>query len=279
MRKEAASHLTLDYNTADPYTYEEVGNIQDITQRLHQITTMCSKQCALVTTTLHFEYEGKGHLERTQQRAKSVHYLLSNLRTLIRKGDTALLLRHTFYFILVGANLQGGGIVQERLWEALLWRVHSANDIDLVQPRSMEIGHSAFPLPYREIGQCITAARETQKSIDLYPEKSARKPAPTSTQSQTSTDELPALARRLGIPYLTLLPHKLPTNVQQLVSRQLAQELHCYPVGRARDILTVAMSNPQDHHALARLRQETGLRIFPVLAHPQELQTAIEQLH
>ena len=82
----------------------------------------------------------------------------------------------------------------------------------------------------------------------------------------------------MGIPYLTLLPHKLPADVQRLVNRGLAQELCCFPIGRERNMLTVAMLNPQDNAALDRLHQETGLHIFPVLAHPQALQHALEQL-
>lgn len=91
-------------------------------------------------------------------------------------------------------------------------------------------------------------------------------------------EELPVLARKLGIPYLSLLPSKLPADITQLVDPKLAHELHCYPLGRERNMLTVAMLNPQDRSALDRLHRETGLHIFPVLTHPQALQTALEQL-
>jgi hypothetical protein len=64
----------------------------------------------------------------------------------------------------------------------------------------------------------------------------------------------------------------------QVVSARLAQELRCYPVGRERNMLTVAMLNPQDHQTLERLRQETGLLIFPVLTHPEALESALKQL-
>ena len=98
-------------------------------------------------------------------------------------------------------------------------------------------------------------------------------------QGQLAKDEeLPVLARKLGIPYLPLLPRKLPQSLQHLVNPKLAQELRCYPLGRERNMLTVAMLNPEDHSALDRLKQETGLHIFPVLAHPQALQVALEQL-
>jgi hypothetical protein len=43
-------------------------------------------------------------------------------------------------------------------------------------------------------------------------------------------------------------------------------------------MLTVAMLNPEDHTVLDRLKQETGLLIYPVLTHPHALQVALEQL-
>jgi hypothetical protein len=85
------------------------------------------------------------------------------------------------------------------------------------------------------------------------------------------------LAQKLGIPYLTLLPSTFPQRLQHLVNPTLARELQCFPLGRQRNRLTVAMLNPADHSALERLKRETGLHIFPVLAPPQALQVALDQ--
>ena len=49
-------------------------------------------------------------------------------------------------------------------------------------------------------------------------------------------------------------------------------------LGHERDVLTVAMLHPQDGRVIDRLRQETGLRVFPVLTHPYELQVALEHI-
>ena len=75
----------------------------------------------------------------------------------------------------------------------------------------------------------------------------------------------------------TRLPRTLPSGLHQLVNPGLAHELRCYPLGRERTMLTVAMESPLDHRALDRLTQETGLRIFPVLTHPHALAAALEQ--
>ncbi|TMC22263.1 MAG: hypothetical protein E6J34_06935 [Chloroflexi bacterium] len=292
MCKEATPHLMPEYTTANQYTYEVVSNVHDMAQSIQHITATRTEQVALVAITLSFDYTARVYPSRCDAN-QSARYFLSNLRTLVRKTDVVFLLGHTFYFVLIGAKLPGASLVQERLWEALLWRVHSANEGELLRPHTMMIGHSAFPLPHADIQQCITAARQAQLSFTCYPEKHSRRTATTSKialaskiatttgreiSSVNDTEELPVLARKLGVPYLTLLPHKLPAKVRRIVSPQLAQELHCCPVGRERDILTVAMSDPQDRNALERLSRETGLRIFPVLAHPQDLQSVIKQL-
>ena len=79
-----------------------------------------------------------------------------------------------------------------------------------------------------------------------------------------------------------LLKHiQNPTDLRQLEEAQLpelAQELHCFPLGCADKTLTVAMSNPQDGQILDRLQKETGMRIFPVLIHPDELKNALEHI-
>ncbi len=221
-----------------------------------------------------------------------VRYLLENFRLLVRKTDKVFLLEHTVYILLPGADQQGGEIVQTRLWEALLWH---ANSITHAQPRSpistctITIGHSAYPTPSRDINKLIEAADEPVLRFDQQPKQRkghsvmevSKKDAyqlQSSFELEDVDEDLPALARKLGIPYLTLLPRKLPADVQQLVDPKLAQELQCYPLGRERNMLTVAMLNPQDSSTLERLQQVTGLRIFPVLTHPQALQAALERL-
>ena len=276
MHKEAASPIVKQGTKT--YTYETVRDVQTVATIMQLITTTRAERIALVTMTLHFEQKENIHKHRLPHH--NLHYYYENLRPLVRKTDEVFLVDHKFYFLLPGANLQGGAIVQDRLWDALLWCVHNTNEGDVLRPHRMSIGHSAYPVPSRNFKQCLVAANKVRLIFDAYPEKTI---PPAETQQlqadcQHATDtDLPILARQLGIPYLPLLPQKLSTRVQQLVNPKLAQELGCYPLGRERDVLTVAMSNPPDSSALERLRQETGLAIFPVLVHPRELQTALKQ--
>jgi hypothetical protein len=260
------------------YTYEIIESLAAVRKIIEELVSCGIDQVALVAIRLTFDADARFAQSSIQ---RSTEYLLSNLRVLVRKTDYVFLLGHTMYFVLRGSGLQGGAIVQARLWEALLWRVHNMSDLDMPRPRSMAIGHSGLQETQGHIDACIDGAAVVALRFDWFPEKPRRatKQAGREQPAEGSLDEeLQTLARKLGIPYLTLLPRRLPVHLQRLVQPQLAQELHCYPVGRERDTLTVAMLDPQDYGALSRLREETGLHIFPVLANPQALEFALEQL-
>ncbi|HKV58902.1 MAG TPA: hypothetical protein VJO32_11500 [Ktedonobacteraceae bacterium] len=262
--------------TSARYTYQIIETLEPVQAAFEEMLASGVEQVALVIIKLYYESEARpGH---TMQ---SSAYLLSNLRPMVRKSDSVFLLGNALYFVLHGSNQQGGSIVETRLWEALLWRVHNMTEREFLRPASMTVGHSGYQESNASIEGSIEAASIISLRYNWQAEKPSRKPLRQLQAVSPITEddtELPALARKLGIPYLTLLPHKLPAGVQRLVAPSLAQELRCFPIGRERNTLTVAMQNPQDDAALHRLQEETGLLIFPVLAHPQALQHALEQL-
>jgi hypothetical protein len=318
MSKDADYRSTIEQIT-NSYTYDIIETIDPVAAAIQQITLTSVEQIAMVAITLHFGARASSGIANPSGRVSAsyaanqatqlhhsgqgrglTHDLLDHLRPLVRKTDLVFLLDRTLYFLLPGANQQGGEIVQNRLWEAVLWHINNVTAAAAVHPYSITIGHSAYPASCIDIDKFIEAANEVVLCFNFQPERPVRKARraflsrrQTSTKIPTSTDvriaeepasdaedegeELPALARKLGIPYLTLLPGKLPEDLQQLVDPQLALELGCYPIGRERNMLTVAMLNPQDRSTLERLRQETGLHIFPVLTHPRALETALAQ--
>ena len=262
--------------TSTRYTYEIIDTMKPVQTAIEEILASGVDQVALVIVKLYYEQEA-----RSAHTTQSSAYLLSILRPMVRKTDCVFLQGNALYFVLRGSNQQGGSIVETRLWEALLWRVHNMTEREFLRPASMTIGHSGYQESNASIEGSIEAADFVSLRYNWQAEKPSRKPLrhlPALPQAIEDDSELHALARKLGIPYLTLFPHKLPTGVQRLVNPSLAQELRCFPIGRERNTLTVAMQNPQDNAALDRLHEETGLLIFPVLAHPQALQLALEQL-
>jgi hypothetical protein len=245
-------------------TYDE--NIQPIVASINHLITNGIDQIALVVITLHFD-----SVNTTQAAAhiqQSTSYYQEHLRRLVRKTDHITLIENTMYFLLPKAHLQGAALVQSRLWDAMLWHIHNASEQNVLRPFAMSIGYSAYPDPITTLPTCIQTAKKIQRRFEIQ----------TENQVRTKDADSYMLARQLGIPYLPLLPRTLSPRILQMVSPKLAQELRCYPVGRARNTLTVAMSDPHDKQALTRLEQETGLHIFPVVVSPQELQTALEQI-
>ncbi|MHB8599967.1 MAG: GspE/PulE/PilB domain-containing protein [Ktedonobacteraceae bacterium] len=280
MGNEAASRLATGAKT-DEYEFAIIETMSPVVATIQDITAMGISQVAMVTITLRFEQGAKARVIRQESDEQTTITLLAALRKMVRRTDSVFLLDNTMFFLLLGANLSGGEIVQSRLWDALLWRIHHSDEGELVRPQCLMIGHSAYPAPCTDVYEFLVAASQPALRFELFAEKQTRKQLAhqaQQTQQQVDEDELSSLARKLGIPYLSLLPRKPSQRVRQLVNPSLAQELRCYPIGRERNILTVAMLDPQDQAALARLQQETGLHIFPVLTHPQELQTALEQL-
>lgn len=243
-------------------------------------------QAEIALVAIHLRYKTADKNELMKMRAHELAeqgavYLLQGLRRLVRKTDQVFLCGQSMYFVLLAANLQGAEIVEERLWEALLWRIHSMSEHDLPRPAGVSIGHSALPLPQISPEELLSASHATSRHFGERTRRTLQRTMQTACQEtdpQPETEELPLLARKLGIPYLTFLPAQPPRRVLQVVSARLARELRCYPVGRERNMLTVAMLNPQDSQALERLRQETGLLIFPVLTHPEALESALKQL-
>lgn len=282
MGNEVASLRVMDPTIMHSPAYEIIETPARLAAIAQSITTQV-QQIALVTITLSFGTEGKAgntHFAYNDPDACTL-YLLQSVRSLVRKTDKVCLFDYTLYFFLRGANLQGGQIVQNRLWDALLWRIHNSPEGDIAHLRAIVSGYSAYPVPYKTIEEFIESAYDPALRANFSSEKPGRKAITRqarTAQPPITDEDLPAMARKLGIPYLSLLPRKPPERVQQLVNPRLAQELHCYPLGRERNMLTVAMLDPQDQLILERLHQETGLDIFPVLTHPQELQTALEQL-
>ncbi len=261
--------------------YEILKTSRDLLAKAAQITSGYDGKIALVT--MRFAFEGKASVERPAHIVDSTISFLQALRPLVRKTDAVFLLDDRLYFFLFGANAQGGHIVQDRLWDTVLWSLHNNVQGEVLQPTSIASGYNAYPAPCTSIDTCIEAAKKEQLHFDLPGEKTMRKTArghqsQSQNRVEVTEEELSTLARKLGIPYLSLLPRETPKRVQQLVNPKLAQELRCYPLGRERNKLTVAMVNPQDGPALDRLRQETGLSIFPVLTNASALQTALEKL-
>lgn len=253
-------------------SYQTVKRSQDIVTIIDQAVAANPSrfsQFALVTIEFHFTKQNNPAHVYSVTYDRGTRYLPDIINTQTRQHDLIWLKDTTYYFLLAGASPQGGDIVQHRLWKALQKSITLMQEHTTALPYATTIGYSTYPEPSTTIEQCLHNAltrREMQPQDEAIQEPSLPE------------DDLSILARQLGVPYLPFLPRTFSNKLKRLVKPELAQELHCFPLGFARNILTVAMSNPQDNQVLNRLQQETGMQIFPVLIDPDELQNALEHI-
>jgi hypothetical protein len=78
------------------------------------------------------------------------------------------------------------------------------------------------------------------------------------------------------VPFMHL-PAQLPKRLKHLIPYPLALELHCAPVGRDHHYLTVALADPSDRNAIERLKDVTGMTIFPVCCNEDALNELLTQ--
>lgn len=265
MREQRASRL-LYPSSMNAYAYVDLGTVQELEDAVLVLWQREERELALVSFTFEFE--------RAEQAAKGTRALVERVRAFVRKTDQAFMLGTNCYFLLPGATLEGARIVQERLWQALLWHVHEQEMDTGEGPMAMQSSLRALPDVPQQSRQLVQQAlRELQKTSRSFQFYQRQRLHPHETLSSApGPGDLARLAQSMGVPYLSSLPRNLPLQVRNLVSKQLAQELQCYPLGCEDDVLSVAMTDPCNEAALDRLQRETGLTIYPILTSRHELQ-------
>ena len=256
--------------------YQIVKHAQDITIVIRQTLATQSSQCsqyALVIIALHLGATKTSAHIHSMTPEHTMRQILTTIRRRIRRSDLVWLKDTTYYFLLPEANLQGGSVVQNRLWKALQESILASGENTAALLSAVTIGHSAYPDPSRTLEECISDAQIAQMRFELTYDDDTQQ-----ALSQAEPD-LSMMARQLGIPYLPFLPRTFSNKIKRLLKPELAQELRCFPLGCTHNTLTVAMSDPRDSQLLNRLQSETGMNIFPVLIHPDELENALEHIN
>jgi len=92
----------------------------------------------------------------------------------------------------------------------------------------------------------------------------------------TGENLITALSRRMGIRGCQLRRGLFDGQLLALIGREEAKRLKVLPMFKLRDMLTVAMAEPQSLASIDRLRQMTGCNIRPVLALESEILRAID---
>jgi type IV pilus assembly protein PilB len=93
----------------------------------------------------------------------------------------------------------------------------------------------------------------------------------------TATDITAALAEQFGMEMVDLQGLEITQQVAQMVSEQLCRDNHVMPVDMFDGVLTLAISDPLDLHALDNIRFMTNCQVEPVLATREAIDEAINK--
>lgn len=211
--------------------------------------------------------------------------ILLNVRRCIRYSDQMLIHDGTGAAIIFPeVDAEGASTILERVY-------HSVN---LLQPETFVpqlkretdilMGMGSYPKPGSSLEELLYHTGLIGRRLRLRPSVTAQlrgvKPAGMveellyNHQSEDDEQALAPHARRNGIPFMQL-PSRLPQRLKQLIPYELALEIRCAPVGRDHNRLTVAMAHPSNMHAIERLREVTGMTIFPVSCEVGALETLL----
>lgn len=93
----------------------------------------------------------------------------------------------------------------------------------------------------------------------------------------TEDEILQFLSKQFNVPAVNLNDYKFDKAILALIPSKLAQKYGVLPLNRLGRVLTVAMINPTDFHAMEEIKFSTGFEVHPALALESAIWTAIDK--
>jgi hypothetical protein len=112
--------------------------------------------------------------------------------------------------------------------------------------------------------RCLHCSASFAKVYSSVPNAQCSEPAPSAELSNED-----------GIPMIDLASLHIPRDVIELVPFDLAHELRVVPVNRTARAMVVALADPTDTEAIARVREATGLDVLVAVATPGAVSAAL----
>ncbi|HLH62268.1 MAG TPA: hypothetical protein VKV20_11345 [Ktedonobacteraceae bacterium] len=211
--------------------------------------------------------------------------VLLNVRRCIRYSDQMLIHDGAGAAIIFpDVDAEGAFSIQERIYHSINLLQPETFIPQLKRETDILMGMGSYPKPGASLEELLYHTGLIARRLRLRPSVTAQlrgvKPAgiveelPYNRQFEDDERAPANHARANGIPFMQL-PSRLPQRLKQLIPYELALELRCAPVGRDHNRLTVAMAQPSNIHAIARLREVTGMTIFPVSCEINALETLL----
>ena len=196
----------------------------------------------------------------------------------IRVDDNMILYGEAGVAIVFPAVDQSGmKIIAERIYRSICLLQSETLIPPLMRETTIVLGMGTYPDPASTLDGIYQHATRIAHTLTLRPaitnQLRGYSPLPVMelTAKQLSWKSSLLTGKKEPIVPSMELPQTLSKRLTRLIPYQVACELRCAPVGREHQCLTVAMCEPSNHEAVARLREITGLVIFPVVCEEEEL--------
>ena len=95
----------------------------------------------------------------------------------------------------------------------------------------------------------------------------------------TESELIEALQMQLGIEFIDLSKVNIPTELVQMVPKNIAKQYQVVPVRAARDELYIAMSDPLNFYAIEEVRKAARRKVVPMVAMSSAVERAIQVLY
>ena len=268
----------VDWGQVTPATQELNANIRVQLATLFPRTTPLSLLLLHVSQLEHIHISPQSPAIRTRQRYHApgsiLDQVLVNVRRPMRTSDQFLVHEGIGVAIIFPeVDQQGMYNILERIYRSISLLQAETIIPPLKRETEIVMGISSYPDPADSLERLLGQVGVTVRKFTLRPAITTQLWGTQSTHLHTveTMDHLlqdnqdPAKHNQLltTVPFMNL-PAQLPRRLKQLIPYPTAFELRCAPVGRDHHCLTVAMADPINNAAIDRLREMTGLTIFPV---------------
>ena len=95
----------------------------------------------------------------------------------------------------------------------------------------------------------------------------------------TESELIEALQMQLGIEFIDLSKVNIPTELVQVVPKNIAKQYQVVPVRLNRDELYIAMADPLNFYAIEEVRKAAKKRVVPMVAMTSAVERAIQVLY
>jgi hypothetical protein len=211
--------------------------------------------------------------QRFHAPASFLEQVIVNVCRAIRSSDQLLIHEGIgAALILPDVDQQGMYSILERVYQSVRLLRSETVIPPLKRETDIVLGIGSYPEPGTSLELLLCHASSTVHRLTLRPAIMAQgwngkdvtpiasKPLERFVEQAESVS---ANTARGNVPFMQL-PTKLPARLKNLIPYALALELRCAPVGRDHHCLTVAVAGPPNRETLQRLREITGMTIFPV---------------